>query len=610
MPPGIYEGWILFNATNTTMAFSSHPYETFNLTLRLNLTSLLDLQDLSITATDNSRIANGTHGENVTAKFKIYYINGTETEAGTALNTSNFSVSLTSMNYSDHTISSLNLSNGTNPIYSTTTNYYSVNFTIPVHSVGGHYNTSVTANYQKNPSYSGTRTNQTLIINNTGIRLIANTSITPTVNENGASIYFNATAVNYGPLEATGTLELQNDTSTEDYCNIQVQEIRTTGGTCGSFSAGSDTITLALSEGEVCEFSWKITSLGGNISSDKYCEPDLLASDASFGNITDITITVDDVDTTTTTTTTTSGGAEGEGEGEGEGEDEDEDEESIYLEINTYPSIVSIEQGKNKTESVIVKNLNDTEWQTVTLSVTGIGSSWYDVLINRKELEPEQLYSFYVMFLIPDDAEVQDHACEFKASSSLDTITKDFTLEVTPGPGMRENINVSLLEYESEISDLENIINSSRDRGKNTTFAESKFNELKELFEMALEYRDTGDYKSAYELFNDIETLLNETKDALEEAGISTGGLFGDWWIWGKWVIVAVVGVVAIFLGYLFWPTSTGYEPGKEFVVKTKREIVKDGFSDQYRKLKEKWTKIREKQEQKEQQTATTGESQ
>jgi len=117
---------------------------------------------------------------------------------------------------------------------------------------------------------------------------------------------------------------------------------------------------------------------------------------------------------------------------------------------------------------------------------------------------------------------------------------------------------------------------------------------LKGMFEQALEYRDAGDYKSAYELFDDIDTLLNETRAALEEAGLPSGG----WWNWVKWIVVAVVGAVAIFLGYLFWPTA-GYEPGKEYVIKTKREVVKDGLSDQYRKLKEKWSKIREKEEQK-----------
>lgn len=590
----VYEGWIFFNATNITTALSSHPYETFNLTFRLNLTSLLDLQNLQIISTDGDTIANGTHGENVTAKFKIYYINGTtEIEAKTALNTSNFTVSLSNQNASK-AYSSLTLFNGTNPIYINP--YYSINFSVPADSVGGHYSVSVTATYKKNPIYNGTKINQTLIINNTGIKLIANTSTTPSVNENGASIYFNATAVNYGPLTATGLLELQNGTT--NYCNIIAHEVRTPGGTCGTITvANGDTFTVAISEGEVCEYSWKITSIGGNITSDKYCYPDLLAYDLGFGNITSITITVNDVDenvTTTTTTTTSEDGAGGNGD-----EDEDEGEESIYLEIKTYPSTVSIEQGKNKTESVLVKNINITEWQTVTLTVTGINSSWYDIAINKKMIDPEKMYTYYVTFLIPDNATVKNYACTFKASSSFDTVSKSFTLEVTPGPEMQTDINVTLSDYESNISTLETQINQSRDEGHNTTIAESKLSELKAKFKQALEYRDVNDYKSAYELFDDIDTLLNETRTALEEAGLPSG----DWWKWGKWVVVAVVGVVAIFLGYLFWPTA-GYEPGKQFVIKTKREVVKDGLSAQYQKLKEKWSKIREKEEKRKQEQA------
>ena len=133
---------------------------------------------------------------------------------------------------------------------------------------------------------------------------------------------------------------------------------------------------------------------------------------------------------------------------------------------------------------------------------------------------------------------------------------------------------------------------------------------MKEKFKQALNYRDDGDYKSAYELFDEIDTLLNETRVSLEEAGLPSGG---GWWSWFKWVIVAVVGVAALFVGYLFWPTSTGFEPGKKFVVKTKREVVKDGLGEQYKKLKEKWSKIREKEEQKkqeQQENVQTGESQ
>ncbi len=65
-----------------------------------------------------------------------------------------------------------------------------------------------------------------------------------------------------------------------------------------------------------------------------------------------------------------------------------------------------------------------------------------------------------------------------------------------------------------------------------------------------------------------------------------------DWWSWGKYVIIVSVGVVAAFLGYLFWPTP-GYKP-KKGVPPPGRE-AKDKFSQKFDDLKKRWKEMREK---------------
>lgn len=618
---GIYKGWIFFNTTNTTLNSSSYPYKTFNLSLEVNLTNELVVQLESVNTSDGDQeIENSSTKENVTFVTRVYFVNGTQFLADSwtdplSLHVQNFTArTFAETNYTSESYSLTNVTQetvGDGWLCKAADDKCYVNATTPKGMIGGRYRASIGVQYNTSESILiGNGSYDSAVVNNTGFVMSTNytgcswgSSCSPSFSmNNGTNRNFFVNVTNYGSVSVSTSLNYS-----ENCAGYSVSS--TSGGqSCpGASTSGTTgwTITPAAYSTS-CLVWWKITAGSSNASA---CSGTIVNGTGSWFNPNGITvsITVSATTTTTTAATTTTGGDGDGGSGDGDGDEDEDGGEPVYLEITTSPSTVSIEQGKNSTESVIVKNVNESEWQTVTLSVTGINSSWYDIAIKNKQIDPLQSYSFFITFLIPDNATVKDYASTFKASSSLDTVSKSFTLEVTPGPELQEDINITLSDYESQISTLETQINQSRDEGHNTTVAESKLSELKDKFEQALEYRDTNDYKSAYELFDEIDVLLNETRTELEEAGLPSGG----WWRWVRWVIVAVVGVVALFLGYLFWPTTTGFEPGKKFIIKTKREVVKDGLSDQYRKLKEKWSKIREKEEEKKQeQSVPKGESQ
>ncbi len=604
IPVGIYEGWILLNATNTTTALASHPYETFNLTFRLNLTNLLEIKNLQIISVDGDTIVgNASQDENVTAKFKIDYVNRTEIEAKTALNTSNFTIWLVSENVSSHRIPTsggLSLYNGTNPIYNSVDHFYSVNFTVPANSVGGRYAVHVMANYTRNPSYGGTGTNQSLIINNTGLHMSTNatgcsfdqatcTSSFSLPNGSSNAIKFYVNVSNYGPKAASSaTINFS-----ENCGGYSVAATNLEG--CTGIGVGTLFTISPSAYSTTCLVWWTITPGSSAASA---CTSNIIGDSTTnkwfdtHGINTSITVTEPP---TTTTTVPSSEDTDGTTGGD-EDEDEEEGTAAVYLEIKSYPTTLSIEQAKNTTEPVVVENINDTVDQTVTLEITGIDSSWYSLDTSEYEIDAGEKHTYMVTFLIPENATVKDYACTFKASSSYTTVSKTFTLGVTPCPKMQEEINTSMSNYEIQISDLETLINQTRDQGKNTTIAESKFSELKDKLKQALDYRNTGDYKSAYELFDDIDTLFNETKTALEEAGIPTGSfLSGDWWGWGKWVVIVVVVVVVAILGYMFWPTKLGEsKPTPKAMIQRAMEGKKDKISESFANLKERLKKIKE----------------
>jgi hypothetical protein len=268
-----------------------------------------------------------------------------------------------------------------------------------------------------------------------------------------------------------------------------------------------------------------------------------------------------------------------------------------YLNITSYPSVVSVTQGANKTENVTVKNINNTLTQKVNLTIILIDSTWYNIYPSvGVTIANKSSYTYNVTFMIPENATIKDYSGKFFAESSYGGTTQDFTLRVVPGIELQSQISVNLSSYQTEIQNLEKEINKTKNQ--NNTEAKTLFNQLKEKFNQASSYFNQSDYRSAYDLLDDIESLLNQTRTALSIGpGTSIGIGFIDWKDLGKWIIVAVVAVVAIVLGYLFWPTSGGYKPQKVYVPEVKKEDKKTIISGQFEKLKEKWKKAQERKE-------------
>jgi hypothetical protein len=267
-----------------------------------------------------------------------------------------------------------------------------------------------------------------------------------------------------------------------------------------------------------------------------------------------------------------------------------------YLEITSYPSTVTLEQGNSTTQWVKVKNTNKTISQSVTLSVLSLNTSWYNIPAPTVTIPANGTNSYLVKFNVSIDAGVGDYNGKFNASSRYGSVLKSFVLTVTPSIETKRQINFTIAEYQSQLTLLETQINDTNDKGYNTSEADKKFSELKNKINSAINYRNNGDYKSAYQTFITIDNLFNETRTALSLATLPKTGIgFGDWWGWGKWIIIGVAGVAAGFLGYLFWPTP-GYHLEKGYAPQPKVE-VRSRFKDRLEKLRERWNKIREKKE-------------
>jgi len=606
---GIYTGWIFFNTTNTTLSSSSYPYKNLNITLEVNLTDKLEVQVEGVNTTvGNQSIVNPSNIENITFVTKVYLINGSQlgdtSDTGYVqpLYVENFtSASLTETNVSTtYTLTNITQkeSPGTPGLLCSGGKCY-VNATTHTGMIGGRYKASITVQWNTSESLlSGTGSYSSIVVNEAGLHMSTNastcsfgpSSCNPSFSiangsSNARTFFINAS--NFGPLAvSSATINFSEN------CGGYSVAVTDRSG-CGDPSSQSGTLfTISpAAYSRSCLIWWTITPGSSAASA---CTGYILGNPPNkwFDNISvTITITASTTTTTTTATATTAPSATTTA-----GTTTTTTVPAAYLEITSYPSTVKLEQGNSTTEWVKVKNANKTISQSVTLSVLSLNTSWYNIPAPTVTIPANGTNSYLVKFNVSIDAGVGDYNGKFNASSRYGSVLKSFVLTVTPSIETKRQINFTIAEYQSQLTLLETQINDTNDKGYNTSEADKKFSELKNKINSAINYRNNGDYKSAYQTFITIDNLFNETRTALSLATLPKTGIgFGDWWGWGKWIIIGVAGVAAGFLGYLFWPTP-GYHLEKGYAPQPKVE-VRSRFKDRLEKLRERWNKIREKKE-------------
>ena len=581
MPMGIYQGWIYINATNETKKLSSHPYSYFNISLKLNLTNLIQIKILKIMSKNCDNIIGNSSGvfsdENVTLKIMIYYINGTELKE--PIPTSNFtSAYLSNYNISWRIPSSgyLNLISwdGSTTPYCTVNcqcnedvNHYYVNITVPKDNPGGFYHTSIRVNYTKNHKpFEGSGNNGTLIINNTGLFIQAVTPTSLSVNK-GSDTYFNATVKNYGPVPSSGVTIKFDDKG----CG-QITATAINDG-CGAKENSYTFSSFSIPYSETCWFRWKIHG-DANGTCNAYVE----GTPASkwFNNL-PVTVTVTQPSTNETVPPI---------------------QLPVFVANLTFiqaEKLIIVEQNSSNSTIVIVKNTGN-KTQTFNFSVEGINSDWYTINSTFARLLKNKLAAFLVNFSVGLE-EIDDYSGKFKINSSEKTETFNFTLRILPGDANKTYINNSLKEYEENMTQLFEKLNQLKAQNLTTDIAEAKLNNLKSKIEEAKNSTAKGDYFHAYQLLSIIKTLIEEAQseisklEQITEETTTEGGETGGFqlpqvdWLTVGLIIGGIGGALA--LAYLFWPTKTGY------LIKKKKYVYKPPKKrDIWKSLKEKWTKL------------------
>lgn len=547
----VYEGWIFINATE------SHPYQGFNLSLKVNLTKSLDIRILQLVSINGSTMTKDfTTSEAVTVKTKIFYVNGTEIEGQNTMNTSNITVFLQEGNLTGGisripSSGHLAVANGSSPkIYNQNSDgLFWVNFTVPSNQVGGLYEVRVAANFTKaGIIFSGENGNRSagsmLLISNPGLNPSAMNSTSITLDTSTTSSKFVVNITNYGPADA-----LSSNIYLSEGCDGWSADFRTDNSGCTSItnpSSGTN-YTFNLNRHTTgCLISWTIFNASTSASA---CSGSIigLPTNRWFNNLT-ITVTVSGAG---------GGGGEVAGAGGGGGVAGGVAAAAKHMEFIQAETLMLVTQGSSNSTTIIVKNTNDTKVQDISLSIDNIAANWYSVSpTSVSNVGTGKNASFILTFNIPNDTNVADYSAKYKAKSALAEITKDFTLRVLPGEEKKKEINLTLDLLKVNFTKLWTELNNSKQAGLNISAAEGKFEELRIELEKAENFIKRGDYFNAYQSLNKITLLFAAVEEELIKAKKAAGFALPSNLVIAAVLVAGVVG--AIVLAYLFWPTKEG----------------------------------------------------
>ncbi len=609
---GSYRGWIFFNTTNSTSSSQSYPYQTFNLSLEVNLSGdlIVNITRIipanSVNVTVNSSIVS----LNITAAL----MNGTVVSRSN-LNMTNFnftSTNITNLNVTDYfkdLTSSLNDSGehgGSLCVNDGGGGFCLINVTIPNGTVGGTYNISIPVRYNTSEGFLyGVGINSTFVVNDTGLNVSRLTALTRTVNE-GDSWIFNVSVTNYGPETATGNIIMNELTDPKTAATVSRYGIETG---CGSAPGGQVYYTMSISENQVCYYSWVITT--SDVDSNTSATFNVVANGTAFNsNITGITLTINNVPST------------GNPPGGPPGPSSPSVTYDRSVSITSHDSVFYLKLGESNTSTITVKNTGNTS-STIKLNVSVYGSEGNittAVTPASRVVGEGNSSSFNVTIDISNITALGNYTGIFKAfvdGYETNYDTKSFTVVVLATEEKQIEINLSYENYTVVFNNLTNTFEQIKAAGgcrvffnsttnmtyiecahlsmENVTFVENLINSTNNTINEIKSAIAEGDYAKAQLLLGTLnekfERIRNGIEDLINEQHKRNAEAWGGTWIW---VMIAIVVIVAGgLLVYMLLPpegytTGYGYRPQGESSFSRIKDKIKNLFSGLSGKLKRK----------------------
>ncbi len=247
-----------------------------------------------------------------------------------------------------------------------------------------------------------------------------------------------------------------------------------------------------------------------------------------------------------------------------------------------------IRNSTNQT-TVIIENTGNTS-QNVNFTIENLKSIWYSINSTNDTIAAGGKSAFLVNFTSNITNAIKEYPGTYKVSIPNNTLENNFTIRILPDEDLQTPIQNNITLYRLNLTEIWTEINKTKKSGGDVTEAEQFIIEANEKIETAQSHIDDGDYFSAYQLLNDIDSLLKSSKEKFSDGGthINVTENITNMSPVLKWTIIGVSVTVLIILGYLLWP-QPGYDPKKgEYRHRTPKEKGIEKISDAKKTIKSK----------------------
>ncbi|MBI4020992.1 MAG: hypothetical protein HY369_02005 [Candidatus Aenigmarchaeota archaeon] len=621
--PGLYVGWLVINSSNVTnVSASSYPYDIINISFELNLTDRLNttiskISTRFLTMTDGNPLYAyvwypQNESANISLQIRASLANGSfvsvpgPSEGGIA-NVTNFTtVWIVETNRTDYSVTLTDIKASYSALCegdeASTQNVCNINASIPNTTIGGRYRVYTNISWHTNQSNStatslfGTGSNDSLVINETGLNLTAVT--TPTlgsINEATGTAFINVTVANFGPLPAVAATLTFN----KGNCPVTVTadssgQVENGGSQCSSITNDNPfTFTIGKEVPTGCWFRFKLTAQ--NVTSTTACSSmNVTASRATYANVTGITLTVTETGGSTTSSTTSSSSSSSSttcSTNAGCAANQAcvsstctaldctsseyiEDHACVGYDVNIdeYPANLSVVAGETVTAFIKVSEGNA---KTISTKLETLIDNISTSIDHETCTTP---CNFTVTFTTTATTKVAHYDGTFKAYPSFATdasTSQSFTFSVAPNEQQKAEIQEAYANLtptadalESQVAALITAGQIPADQVDEITGLVDKMASLKAQIQAAL---DAGDYITANELIEELQATILEIQGKINPSG--AGGLPFAFDTSLIIIVVVIIGVAAVLV-YLMLPARRGFSSGKGF-----RSPEKKGFS-------------------------------
>ncbi|MBU3904648.1 MAG: hypothetical protein KJ906_00670 [Nanoarchaeota archaeon] len=196
----------------------------------------------------------------------------------------------------------------------------------------------------------------------------------------------------------------------------------------------------------------------------------------------------------------------------------------------------TVEQGKDITKTVSIKNIGSIQENNVKLAIEGIPSSWYVIETSEQDIAKKAEKEYTIQIKVPTTAEPKTYTITFKALNDQTEEEAEAEIKIMPSEDTKIKIASNYVSYSTWMNTITQAYEETKLPEKNTAEVEGLLSEITGLLIKADSYIGAGEYFEAYAQLAQAEILLFKAEDivGIQQTGV---GFLNE----GRLIIISIL---------------------------------------------------------------------